>query len=248
MFGFMWYDSFHIFCIISVSVEDFISIFFLTNSFFFVITSSLCLCCLHLMLVLTSASSWTYIYKKKNLFRGGHCRVCSFSCTSCCHHSVHEFTNKVLKPAGLILFADSVVRPCLFVTIKISSYRLCAFSSHPVTHSALPPLFIDITHFSITPLLSIYCHLVYEKNVKITTTRSSVVSFCVSVRVVSTDPFCCFSQRRVMWKCTWRVVPSPCSCPKSRWTATAWKPGVSCPATSSNWIGCILRMHLLFDF
>lgn len=129
---------------------------------------------------------------------GGNCRVCSFSCTSCCHHSVHEFTNKVLKPAGLILFADSVVRPCFFVTIKISSYRLCAFSSHPVTHSALPPLFIDITHFSITPLLFIYCHLVYEKNVKITTTRSSVVSFPVSVRVVSTDPFCCFSQRRVM--------------------------------------------------
>lgn len=43
-----------------------------------------------------------------------------------------------------------------------------------------------------------------------------------------------------MWKCTWKVVPSPCTCPKSRWTPTAWRPEPSCPATNSNWTGCIL--------
>lgn len=48
-----------------------------------------------------------------------------------------------------------------------------------------------------------------------------------------------------MWKCTWRAAPSPCSCPKSRWTATAWRPGPSCPATSSSWTGCILSSSLV---
>lgn len=84
----------------------------------------------------------------------GNCRVC----TSCCHHSVHEFTNKVLKPAGLIVFADSVARPC---------HHICAFSFHPITHSAPPPLFIDIvTHLSIVPLLFIHCHLADKKKLK----------------------------------------------------------------------------------
>lgn len=45
-----------------------------------------------------------------------------------------------------------------------------------------------------------------------------------------------------MSKCFWRVVPSPCSCPGTKWTATAWRPELSCPATNSSWTGCILSL------
>lgn len=57
-----------------------------------------------------------------------------------------------------------------------------------------------------------------------------------------TDAFSCSSQRKVMWKCTWRVVPSPCSCPRIKWAATAWRPELTRPATSSSWTGCILPL------
>lgn len=111
------------------------------------------------MLAWTSISSWIFF---PPLFCGwaGLCGITELQsslCTSCCHHSVHEFTNKILKPAGLVVFADSVARPC---------HRMASvhFPSHPVTHSALPPLFTDIvTHLSIVPLLFIYRHLVCKK-------------------------------------------------------------------------------------
>lgn len=133
---------------------------------------------------------------------------------------------------------------------------LCIILSNPVTHSALPPP-SHLHHINtFQHHVCAFCILSYslpKKKKKVTPKRQQTqyhkCHFPTCVRVCHlTNPFCCFSQRKVMWKCTWRVVPSPCSCPKSRWTATAWKPGATCPATNSNWTGCILPIKLFSFF